>query len=200
MPQPRAARPDMTTIFHWLIPALWLGWMLYWGVAAIGAKKTQQRESLKSRLSHIIPLILGVIALAVRGVLGPWLEQRLLAQTPFWFWLSAALVVGGLTFSVMARTCLGSNWSGVVTVKKDHELIRSGPYRWVRHPIYTGLLLALLGTALSIGNGRALVGLALIVVSALRKIEIEEHFLSDQFGDDYARYRAEVPALVPFVW
>jgi hypothetical protein len=177
MPQPRAARPDMTTIFHWLIPALWLGWMLYWGVAAIGAKKTQQRESLKSRLSHIIPLILGVIALAVRGVLGPWLEQRLLAQTPFWFWLSAALVVGGLTFSVMART-----------------------YRWVRHPIYTGLLLALLGTALSIGNGRALVGLAVIVVSALRKIEIEEHFLSDQFGDDYARYRAEVPALVPYVW
>jgi protein-S-isoprenylcysteine O-methyltransferase Ste14 len=190
----------MNAIFHWLIPALWLAWMLYWGVAAIGAKKTQQLESIQSRLSHIVPLVLGVIAICARGVLSPWLEQRYLPQTPFWFWLSAALVAAGLTFSIVARTWLGSNWSGVVTLKKDHELIRSGPYRWVRHPIYTGLLLALLGTALSIGNGRALIGLALIIISALRKIAIEEHFLSDQFGEDYARYRAQAKTLVPFVW
>jgi protein-S-isoprenylcysteine O-methyltransferase Ste14 len=189
----------MSSISRWLIPALWIIWLLYWGAAAIGVKQTQQQESVRSRLSHLVPLILGGIAFAVRGVLGPWLEQRLL-HMPFWFWLSIALVAAGLGFSMVARAWLGGNWSGLVTLKKDHELIRSGPYRWVRHPIYTGLLIALLGTVMAIGNARAFVGLAFIVAAILRKIAIEERFLSDAFGQDYVRYRAEVPALIPLVW
>ena len=91
------------------------------------------------------------------------------------------------------RAWLGRNWSAEVTVKHDHELVRSGPYALVRHPIYTGLLLALIGTALGVGNGRALIGLVLIVAALLRKVAIEERFMSEQFGDAYARYRAEVP-------
>jgi protein-S-isoprenylcysteine O-methyltransferase Ste14 len=78
-------------------------------------------------------------------------------------------------------------------------LIRSGPYAWVRHPIYSGLLCALFGTAIVIGSGRALVGLALLVAAILRKLTIEERFMTEQFGEVYVRYRAEVPALIPFV-
>jgi protein-S-isoprenylcysteine O-methyltransferase Ste14 len=77
--------------------------------------------------------------------------------------------------------------------------VRSGPYTIVRHLIYTGMLLALVGTALSVGKWRALVGLVLIVAALLRKLSIEERFMSEQFGEAYARYRAEVPALIPFV-
>lgn len=190
----------MNILSHWMIPGLWLVWLAYWVVSAIGVKQTQQHENARSRLSHLIPLYLGIIAFFVAGVLGPWLEQRLLPQTPFWFWLSVALVGAGLAFSIVARRWLGSNWSGVVTIKEDHALICSGPYCWVRHPIYAGLLLALLGTALWIGNARALVGLALMIVSVLRRVVIEERVLADQFGEDHARYCAAVPALVPFVW
>jgi protein-S-isoprenylcysteine O-methyltransferase Ste14 len=84
-------------------------------------------------------------------------------------------------------------------VKQDHELIRSGPYALVRHPIYTGLLLALIGTALMVGNWRALIGLAIMVGAIVRKLKIEERFMTEQFGEAYARYRAQVAMLVPFV-
>jgi protein-S-isoprenylcysteine O-methyltransferase Ste14 len=87
----------------------------------------------------------------------------------------------------------------MVTVKHDHELIRSGPYALVRHPIYTGLLLALAGSALMLGNWRALVGFALIAGALVRKLRIEERFMAQQFGEDYARYREQVAMLVPFV-
>ena len=84
----------------------------------------------------------------------------------------------GLAFSVAGRVWLGDNWSGTVTLKQDHELIRSGPYRWVRHPIYTGLLLAILGSAIALGEWRGLVALALVAVAFLRKVAIEERFLA----------------------
>lgn len=77
--------------------------------------------------------------------------------------------------------------------------MRSGPYAYVRHPIYTGLLAALIGTALMIDKGRALVGLAFLVVAVVRKVRTEERFMAEAFGEAYARYRAEVPALVPLI-
>ena len=84
-----------------------------------------------------------------------------------------------------------------VTLKQDHELIRSGPYRWVRHPIYTGLLLAVLGSAIALGEWRGLIALALVTAAFLRKIAIEERFLTEQFGGVYAHYSRKVPSLVP---
>ena len=87
-----------------------------------------------------------------------------------------------------------------VTLKQDHELIRGGPYRWVRHPIYTGLLLALMGSAIAMNEWRGLIGVALITLALLRKIVVEERFLTEQFGDDYRRFRAAVPALIPRPW
>jgi protein-S-isoprenylcysteine O-methyltransferase Ste14 len=154
-------------------------------------------ESFASRLSHIVPLALGIGLLATLHVPFPWLAKRILPPFAVWFWLGLVLVVLGLAFSVAARVWLGNNWSGMVTLKQDHELIRSGPYRWVRHPIYTGLLLAILGSAIALGEWRGFIALALVAVAFLRKNAIEERFLTQQFGAAYARYRAEVPALFP---
>jgi protein-S-isoprenylcysteine O-methyltransferase Ste14 len=190
----------MRAFYQYSIPALWLAWLLYWTFAALGAKATFREESIASRLSHVIPLAFGAALLAAPHVPMGWLVARFLPRTAGWFWLGVVLVALGLAFSVAARIWLGRNWSSMVTLKRDHELIRSGPYRWVRHPIYTGLLLAVLGSAIAMAEWRGLIALALITSALLRKISIEERFLAQQFGVAYLRYRDEVPALLPLPW
>jgi protein-S-isoprenylcysteine O-methyltransferase Ste14 len=164
------------------------------------AKPTRRREGIASRLSHMIPLAAGAALLAARHLPADWLSERFLPRAAFWFWPALSLVAFGLAISVAARVWLGGNWSGMVTLKQDHELVRSGPYRWVRHPIYTGLLLAVFGTAVAIGEWRGIIALALFAVAFLYKIRIEERFLVDRFGAAYGRYREQVPALVPLAW
>jgi protein-S-isoprenylcysteine O-methyltransferase Ste14 len=194
-------QPAVTMLLFWraLVPALWAIWLIYWLAAARGAKVTRRQESIRSRVSYQAPLILGAALFGVPHILGARLEQRFHPHTFGWFLAGAVLVAAGIGFSIAARAWLGGNWSGMVTLKQDHELIRSGPYALVRHPIYSGLLLALIGTAIVIGKWRALIGLALIVFALVRKITIEERFMMEAFGEAYARYRAEVPALVPFI-
>ncbi|HVV63389.1 MAG TPA: isoprenylcysteine carboxylmethyltransferase family protein [Pseudolabrys sp.] len=189
----------MRTFYHAIIPALWLIWLAYWIFAAIGAKETQREEGLRSRLSHNVPIVIGGVLLGWPNVAGVALEQRFLPRSLVGFWIEVALIAAGLGFAIAARVWLGGNWSGSVTIKKGHELVRSGPYALVRHPIYTGLLLALVGTALAVGKWRALVALPLFAFAIYRKMTVEERFMSEQFGGAYARYRAQVPALIPFI-
>jgi protein-S-isoprenylcysteine O-methyltransferase Ste14 len=115
------------------------------------------------------------------------------------FAIGLALTILGLGFAVWARVHLGRFWSGMVTLKKDHELIRSGPYAFVRHPIYTGLLTAAAGTALARGTLAALLALGLIGVACWLKIRAEEKLLTNHFGDAYRDYRRQVAALIPFM-
>jgi protein-S-isoprenylcysteine O-methyltransferase Ste14 len=189
----------MTAALHALIPVLWILWLAYWVVAARATHQTQRREGFGSRLSHYGPLIVGGLCLGVPNILGAEMEQPFHSASLTWLLLANALVVVGLGFSALARMWLGRNWSAEVTVKQGHELVRSGPYALVRHPIYAGLLLALTGSALVVGKWRALIGLVLMVAALLRKLTIEERFMAEQFGEAYAHYRAEVPALIPFL-
>ncbi len=115
------------------------------------------------------------------------------------YWLGVATLSIGLSFSIWARRHLGTNWSGTVTVKVDHELIRTGPYRLVRHPIYTGILVGFLGTAISLSEWRGLAAVALVIIAFSLKIRLEEQWMTETFGDAYRRYCAEVKSLIPFV-
>jgi protein-S-isoprenylcysteine O-methyltransferase Ste14 len=189
----------MMHIVRALIPALWLLWLGYWIVAARATGVTRRRESFASRFSHYAPTILGGVFLGVPNSLGRDLEYPFHARTLIWFSIATALVAIGLGFSVWARAWLGRNWSADVTVKEQHELVRSGPYALVRHPIYTGVLLALVGSALAVDKWRGLLGLLLIAAGFVRKLMVEEKFMLAEFGDGYQRYRAEVPALIPFI-
>ena len=99
--------------------------------------------------------------------------------------------------AIWARRHLGSNWSGLVTFKRDHELICTGPYRWVRHPIYTGLLLAVLGTALVLGEWRGILALLLLIVAHTLKARREEALMARHFGSVYEDYRRKTGFLVP---
>ena len=181
-----------------LIFWLWSGWGLYWMLAALRNKATRRREPLASRLAHLLPLAVGAALLAWPARRWSVLAWQLWPPSLAACWTGVALVIAGLAFAVWARVHLGGNWSGMVTVKQGHELIRSGPYAYVRHPIYTGLITALLGTTVASGTVHAVIGLAIIVASFVRKLRTEEDFMRETFPGEYQRYRAEVPALIPF--
>jgi protein-S-isoprenylcysteine O-methyltransferase Ste14 len=181
-----------------LIVWLWGVWALYWAVAARNAKTTQRRESPRSRLAHVIPLLGGGALIAWHAAPCPPLAARLWPRSFEVYCLGVALLTAGLAFAVWARVHLGRNWSGAVTIKEGHELIRSGPYALVRHPIYTGILAAVFGTTIASGTVHAALGFLVIAVALLRKVHVEEGLLSETFPDEYPRYRAQVPALIPF--
>jgi len=184
--------------YRQLLNGLWLAWALYWIVSAYGTKRTRRRESLGSRLSHVLPLAAGTVLIAWPHLhLGHWLSRPLLPPGPMRFGGALVLVVAGLAFTVWARVYLGGNWSGTVTLKEGHELIRTGPYAWVRHPIYTGLLVALAGSAVACGELRAFAGLAVVAAAFVRKLRTEERFMRETFPEEYPRYCAQVPALLP---
>jgi len=184
-------------IYRELLLAAWLVWFAYWVVSALRVKQTERRESAGSRLAYMLPLLIGAWLIAApRARLGPLSVQLWPDEAARWL-CALLLVVLGLSFSIWARAHLGRNWSGTVTVKQDHELIRSGPYAYVRHPIYTGLIVALAGSTIGCGEPRALLGLAIMLYSFVRKLRLEERFMRQQFPEEYARYSREVPRLIP---
>ena len=180
-------------------PALWLAWFTYWIISARGSKPSIRRETSAQRWAHSFPLMIAML-LFFRPQFAPPLAH------PFWgrgetsFWIGTALLVSGLAFSIWARRVLGRNWSGTVTVKENHELVQSGPYRITRHPIYTGLLLALTGSALAQGLWSSLVALALCIVSFVIKLLREEAWMRETFGEKYDAYCARTRRLVPLIW
>ena len=186
------------------IPALWSAWAISWLVAASDTKRTARHESLASRAAHVIPLWVAIFLLVTMNRHAPpdwaaWLCQQVIPRSRAGYWAGVAILAAGLGFSVWARLVLGRNWSSTVTVKQDHELIRTGPYRFVRHPIYTGILFGFVGTAIALGQVRGLISVALVLFAFLRKLRLEERWMTETFGEGYADYRRKVKALIPFV-
>ncbi len=181
------------------IPACWIIWAMIWLFASLGVKKSVRQEEPLSRLGNTIPIWIGAILLAVRpSWLGP-LGLRIVPHDLISYGIGAALTVAGLLFAIWARYHLGRNWSGVITLKEDHALIRSGPYALVRHPIYSGLMLAIIGSAIARGNIAAALAVVAMLYAVLRRVRIEESWMSETFGSDYADYKASTPALIPFL-
>ena len=187
----------MALIYRLLFPAMWLSWAAYWRVAARGTKVTERRESWGSRLSHILPLLLAAYLLWADRVPIAFLNAPMYAWAPWQFWLAALVAAAGFAFTAWARIHLGRNWSGTVTIKQGHELITTGPYALVRHPIYTGLLLAFVGTAFARGQWRGPLAIVIAWAALWWKLRIEERWMAEQFGGQYEDYKRQVPALVP---
>lgn len=181
------------------LAVLWLAWLAYWVFAARDVKPVRRREPWASRLLTVALTIPVALLTAAPGQWLPWLSARFLPDTMIVDWAGLLMVTAGLALAVWARTHLGRNWSGTVTVKEDHELVRSGPYAIVRHPIYTGLLLAMLGTAIILGEWRGLSALCFLSAAFLLKLRREERFMAESFPETYPGYRARVPALVPLL-
>jgi protein-S-isoprenylcysteine O-methyltransferase Ste14 len=182
------------------VALLWATWLFGWIVAARSTPRNLVLQNIADSQAHEVFLWGGAVLLFVNPRRLGFLGRLILPSTVFVSWGGVLLVFVGLGFAVWARVHLGRLWSGTVTLKTDHELVRTGPYAITRHPIYTGLLLALLGTALVQGSLAALVGLILLGLGLILKINQEERLLIGHFGDMYRAYRSEVPALVPRPW
>ncbi len=189
----------MSLLYRYLFTAMWAAWALFWLISAAGTKQTERREPWRSRLLHILPLTVAGWLLWADRVPGYFLNERIFAWSPWTFATGVLITATGLAIAVWARVYLGRNWSGTVTIKHDHELIDTGPYAIVRHPIYTGLLLALIGSALARGQWRGLFGVLIAWVALWRKLQVEERWMEERFGTRYKSYRQRAPALVPWL-
>ncbi len=184
------------------IGGMWLLWAVLWAAGALRGKPVARREGVGSRLLHLLPLVASSVLLVGRGPLWRrlglgWLDGTVLPWHPALGTAGALLVAAGLALALWARWHLGGNWSGTVTLKHRHELVQDGPYRRIRHPIYTGLLLAILGTALAVDAWRGALALLLAALAVWRKVRTEERIMAEAFGAAYAAYRARSGALVP---
>ena len=179
------------------VGALWILWGMIWVAAALRTKPVARRESPLSRAAHGAPIVLAALLLFLPR--SGWVVARIVPPSAALALAGTAGVLAGIGLALWARLHLAGDWSGTVTLKHHHALVRTGPYRWVRHPIYTGLLLALLGTTVEVDRWSMLGAMLLVAVAFLRKIRVEERFLRDAFDADHARYCRSTPALIPFL-
>jgi protein-S-isoprenylcysteine O-methyltransferase Ste14 len=173
--------------------ACWAIFGVYWDYAGKSAKTAEKSESRSSRSVHVIlanvALVLEIAP--IRGL------GRVLPISPLIMSAGLLVEVLGLALAIWARRHLGGNWSGAIAIKREHELIRSGPYRMLRHPIYTGILAMYTGVAIVMGEWLSVIGLAMAAFAYWRKIRMEEATLDQAFGEKYAAYRRSTWALVP---
>ncbi len=185
------------TVEDWPMFASFVPWILfsiYWEVQSKNSAPAVLSESKASRSVHVVlaNLALFLIMLPSKSLSHRFLPDALIVKL-----VGLAVESSGLALAIWARRVLGRNWSGEITIKENHELIRSGPYRTVRHPIYSALLTMYAGTAIVSGQVHALIGLLLAIIAYLRKTRMEEANLVNAFGANYDVYRKETWALLP---
>lgn len=178
-----------------LIP--WYIFVVVWIVAGLWVKTTKASEPLSSRLAYGSLMAAGFYLLFSHKPPFGLLGTRFISDSHSVLIAAIVLTFAGVALSIWARLILGENWSAKVTRKVDHELIRSGPYAFVRHPIYSGLLLATIGTAIFVGEYRGLVAVPLVLLSESIKARREERFMIEEFGQTYQEYREQTWFIVP---
>jgi len=186
-----------------LIAAIWGLWVVSWGIAAVWSGRTEARPMAGSQVLYRVVTAAGVLALFSQqrwvGSDAPGLER--LWDPPAA--LSGAMVVlaaMGFGFCWWARLHLGRLWSSSVTRKQDHHIVDTGPYALVRHPIYTGIIVASIAAAVTQGTVAALVGVGLITMGCWIKARLEEQFLRAELGAEaYDAYAAHTGMLFPFL-
>ena len=178
---------------------IWIGWVVSWVAASLWSGRTEKRAATREMWIYRIVIFAGAILIA------PWTAQ-VLGERPAWqvgyydTYAFVGVMLTGLALTWWARIHLGSLWSSAITRKEKHRLVDTGPYAFVRHPIYTGLIIALLATAAIEATLVALLGALLIVLGLWVKARAEERFLSPELAPEtYESYRRRVPMLVPFL-
>jgi protein-S-isoprenylcysteine O-methyltransferase Ste14 len=176
--------------------ALWFAFLGVWIIAAASTKRNVRRDSSTLRFVYGVLVPFGAFLVIQPSRLGP-LEVPLLPHNRVVEFCGLTITAAGMGFAIWARFTLGRNWSGTVTVKAGHELIRSGPYRFVRHPIYSGILAGLLGTAIGQATLPSLIGVVIALYGLRMKWKTEERFMVEQFGALNVQYQGEVKAVIP---
>lgn len=171
---------------------------LFYGVLAIaGRKQTKQRESLSTRLPHVATMIAAFVLLFERSASLSPLSRRFLPDSQSAASAGVLLTTCGLALAIWARAHLSTNWSANIVIRAGHSLVRTGPYAHLRHPVYSGLLLAVSGTALAQGKWQGLLALAIVVVAFSIKGKREEAFLRGEFGSEFDEHAQHAGFFLP---
>jgi protein-S-isoprenylcysteine O-methyltransferase Ste14 len=178
----------------------WIAWVVSWWLAAVWSSPTVKRPAAGREIPYRIVVLVGIALLA--GLY----PHRFYSEIVLWRtgvtlgWAMVALAVAGFLFMWWARIYLGKLWSASVQLKTDHRIVDTGPYGVVRHPIYTGIIVAGFASAILRGTVAGFLGAFLMTISWYIKARVEERFLREQLGPDtYDAYAKRVPMLVPFV-
>ena len=188
------------SVHFWIIWGSWMLFLLFWLAMGFSAKKNIHSQPAAERRRYTIPLVAGLLLMMIRGQVFPFLAPLaapLYERTPPILVTADVMAVLGVAIAIWARVTLGRNWSGVVTFKESHELVTSGPYALVRHPIYTALILLFLAMDIPLATPAAAAGFLLVVWSCWVKLQQEEALMLQQFPDSYPAYMARTRRLVP---
>jgi protein-S-isoprenylcysteine O-methyltransferase Ste14 len=182
-----------------VLELIWIAWLISWIAASFWSARPQERVAAQATWTYRAAMIAGCILLV------PWIAP-LLGEKAMWkisyggALALAAAMVAGLLLTWWARIHLGPLWSSVITRKKDHSVVDTGPYAFVRHPIYAGLVIALLATAAAEGRATALIGVPFVIFGLWLKAHTEERFLMAELGVEvYGSYCRRVSMLIPFL-
>jgi protein-S-isoprenylcysteine O-methyltransferase Ste14 len=188
----------MANINLWDVEMIpWYAFVIFWAISALRVKSTKATEPLAARAYTIVLATAAFLLLFADELkLGP-LDRHFLTRSSWTVAVGIFLTYAGIALAIWARWNLGQNWSGRVSLKVDHELIRSGPYARLRHPIYSGLLLAMIGTAIVVGEWRGLLAILIVGIVHSLKAKREEALMLATFGDTYQSYRRQTGFLLP---
>jgi protein-S-isoprenylcysteine O-methyltransferase Ste14 len=190
----------MEVLIHRIIGILWITMFLVWAVTGLNLKETARSRSEGTSRIAVYIVWAGWWLLFAHGFGRGSLTRRVLEPSITTAYVGLVITFLGLAFAVLARLYIGKNWSPLIQVKEGHELIQTGPYALVRHPIYSGLMLATLGTAIVYGELSGFLGFIMVVAAWGYKSRLEEAAMAEQFGAQYEIYRSHVKGLIPFVW
>jgi protein-S-isoprenylcysteine O-methyltransferase Ste14 len=182
--------------FH-IAAIIWFVFLLFWIVSARKLKAIKRREPLRERVLYMVPMVVAYALLFNDQFTFTALGRRFVPLDPRIGVSGIVITALGVAFAIWARLHLGENWSATVTVKAGHELIESGPYRTVRHPIYTGMLVAMAGSAIALGQLRGLLALVVTAVGFYFKARKEERYMLSEFAEKYQAYASRTGMLLP---
>jgi protein-S-isoprenylcysteine O-methyltransferase Ste14 len=184
-------------LWELLIEIPWLIFVAYWIATGLNTRRTVSRESFASRYGVLFLEIAGFVLLFSRWAGIGVMRGHIFPRSDATGVAGIALTWAGIGLAIWARAHLGQYWSARVTLKEDHKLIRSGPYRFFRHPIYSGLILAAIGGVVAIDHWRCVVGLMLIITGYVIKARKEEAMLTQQFGEEFREHCRHTGFLLP---
>ena len=188
-------------IYLQIIAGIWIVFMAFLFIPAIWASTPVERVSIQYVKGSII---LAIIVVAIVVLLSSYgsktLMFRIIPDSQLAGITGILLTFIGFGFSTWARLHLGKNWSSMVEVKVGHRLVRTGPYRMVRNPMYTGFIISFVGAAVAFGQVLGFVVLGIMIISIWGKIKAEETILLEKFGEEYRQYKKDVrAAIIPWI-
>lgn len=190
----------MISIYTTICYGSWLILGLVWLPGYFTSKKTVARPERGRQVGALLFIWAGFALVFNPGGFGTFLGTRVTGRTGLPGQIGLALDLVGVLFAIWARLTIGRNWSNIMALKEKHELVQSGPYGVVRHPIYAGMSLAVLGTALTTGSLASNLGFICMLIGLLIRIQSEDRLMATQFPEAHSAYRERTKKLVPFIW